>query len=179
MDKDKLKLTSLQREIFALLCMKVGQPLSLREIAKISNVSPTAISKSIPLLEKEKLIKKEEMNNSYRIELNTSNHKVIQYKRVENLRLFYESGLANFMHESFPGRTIILFGSYSLGGDTIKSDIDIAIIGGKEKPIDTSIYDKILERKISLNFYDSFKDIHRHLKDNILNGIVISGGVQL
>lgn len=53
------------------------------------------------------------------------------------------------------GTTVILFGSYSRGDDTINSDIDIAIIGAKERTIKLTKYEKILERKIVINSYDS------------------------
>lgn len=83
-------------------------------------------------------------------------------------------------------KTVILFGSYSRGDDVWineteghKSDIDIAIIGTKGKEIKLTRFDKLLERTIIINFYPSFKEIHKHLRDNILNGILLSGSVDL
>lgn len=100
-------------------------------------------------------------------------------KRVENLRLIYESGLAEYLSEKFPGSAIIMFGSYSFGEDTTGSDIDIAVIGSAKKVLDMEKFSKILERKILLNFYDSIGEISKNLRENILNGIVISGGIKL
>ena len=48
-----------------------------------------------------------------------------------------------------------------------------------EKLIDLTEFDKKLERTISINFYLSFKEIHKNLKENIFNGIVLVGGVEL
>ena len=90
------------------------------------------------------------------------------------------------MYNRFPGGTIILFGSYSHGydvkaGETKEngSDIDIAIVGIKEKKVNLTRFDKLLERTITLNFYNSWRDVHQHLKDSILDGITLSGGVEL
>ena len=47
MDIYKIKWTSLQTEIFSLLCLKAGEKLSQREIAKILEISPTAVANSI------------------------------------------------------------------------------------------------------------------------------------
>jgi len=58
-----------------------------------------------------------------------------------------------------------LFGSYSRGDDTEKSDIDIAIIG-KEKRIDLEMYEKLLEKTIFLHFYDSLDKIDKNLIEN-------------
>ena len=188
MDTYKVKWTRLQASIFRLLCIKAGQEFNLREIAKLLSVSPTAISKALPILEKEELIdiKKSKTMNLVLVSFNRGSEKAIGLKRVENLKTIYESGIINFLENEFPGSTIILFGSYSRGDDASpenleagKSDIDIAIIGSKDKRIDLEKFEKKLEKEININFYDSFNKIHKHLKDNILNGILLSGGIEL
>ncbi len=181
MDIYKLKFTRLQIEIFKLLCIKAGEKLNKRQISKLLKVSPTAIAKSLPLLEKENLVKiiKNKGINFTSIELNRDNQKTMLLKRVENLGFIYKSGLMECLENKFPGGTIILFGSYSRGDDTTTSDIDIAIIGRKDKEVNLTNYEKELQREIRINFYPSFKEIHKHLKENIFNGIVIAGGINL
>jgi len=178
MDIYKLKFTRLQIEIFKLLCIKAGEKLNKRQISKLLKVSPTAIAKSLPLLEKEELITIKKETTLDQVELNRT-QKTMLLKRVENLKYIYQSELKEFLEENFPGTVIVLFGSYSKGEDTLKSDIDIAIIEGKEKNLDLKKYEKILEREIRINFYPSFKEIHKALKENIFNGIVLSGGISL
>ena len=39
--------------------------------------------------------------------------------------------------------------------------------------------EKELGRQININFYNSFKNIHKHLKANLCNGIVLAGGIEL
>lgn len=177
----KLKLTILQQEILSLLFVKAGISLNQRQIANRLEVSPPAIMKALPGLERESLIKLKQDKETKRwsIELNRDHHKVMQLKRVYNLKQIYESGLADFLEKEFAGATIILFGSYSRGEDIINSDIDIAVIGRKDKEIDLTNYEKALERIINLNFYDSFKNIHKYLKENMCNGIIIVGGIEL
>lgn len=181
METIKLKLTRLQSEIFTLLCKKAGSELNQSNIAKELEVSSTAISKAIKLLEKTDIIKikKDKLMNLILISLNRENTKVMQLKRVENLKQTYESGLVEELENKFPGSTIVLFGSFSRGDDTTKSDIDIAIIGAKEKNIDRISFQKLLEREIILNFYPSMKEIHKELRENICNGIVLVGGIEL
>jgi DNA-binding MarR family transcriptional regulator len=137
----KLKFTTLQMEIFRLLCIKSGEKINQRQTAKFLKSSPTAIAKSLPKLEKENLITKEKQKtmNLVLISLNRNNQKTMQLKRAENLRMIYESELNLFLEEENPGATIILFGSFSRGDDTTTSDIDIAVIGRKEKEINLII----------------------------------------
>lgn len=188
MDMYKLKWTRLQAEIFRFLCIRAGQTLNLRGIARSLKVSPTAVSNALIELEKEGLIRVEKSKtmNLLSIEFNRENYKALQLKRVENVKMIYESGLSDFLYNEFPGCTIILFGSYSLGEDAWfsekdgrNSDIDIAIIGTKGKEIDLTRYNKLLERIISINFYKSWNDIHKHLKNNLFNGILLNGGIEL
>ena len=177
----KLKLTLLQQEVLRLLYKRVGKTFNARNIAKALEVSQPAISKALPLLEKEGLIlvTKDKESKRLAIELKRENPLIIGLKRVDNLKQIYESGLWQFLYDGFPGSTVILFGSYSQGEDIITSDIDIAIIGSKQKNINMQNYEKKLERTININYYSSFEEIHKNLRNNILGGILLKGAIQL
>jgi predicted nucleotidyltransferase len=174
-------LTWLQQEILRLFFKYAGEKLNQRQIAKKLNVSQPAVKKALPSLEKQRYIisKKDKETKRWSIELNLDNTKVMQIKRVGNLREIYDSGLVDFLEQNFPGTTIILFGSYSRGEDLINSDIDIAVIGTKPKNIDFSRFEKKFMRKININFYTSFSKIHKSLKENLANGILLNGGFEL
>ncbi len=113
------------------------------------------------------------------VKLNRENELAIDLKRVENLKLIYESGLKNYLSDLFPGSLIILFGSYAFGEDTIDSDIDIAIIGYKGKEVNLKEFEKYLKREIRLNFYENIGKINRELRANLFNGIVLKGRIVL
>jgi predicted nucleotidyltransferase len=153
MDIYKLKFTSLQYEILRFLFIKSGMTFNARTISKSLKVSPTAVGKSLQALQENGLVKvtKDKESKHLSIELNKDNPQVFNMKRVDNLKMIYESNLADFLYNSFPGTTIVLFGSYSYGEDTTKSDIDIAIIGSKTKEIDLTTFEKILERLLYAN----------------------------
>ncbi len=178
MDIYKLKFTILQMEIFRLFCIKTGLKLNQRQIAKLLKVSPTAIAKSIPFLEKEQLIKVAKGATKL-VELNRDSKKTLELKRVENFKLLVETGLIEFLEDFFPGTAIVLFGSYGRGDDISKSDIDIAIIGSKGKKISLAEFEKKLEKEIRINFFEDFREINSNLKSSICNGIVLSGGLEL
>lgn len=177
----KLKLTNLQDEILRLLFTNAGVKLNHRQIAKRLDVSQTAVKKALPELETKSMITSVQDSETKRwsVELNRDNHTITQLKRAENLKMIYETGLVDFLEQKLPGATIILFGSYSRGEDTINSDIDIAVIGRKEKNIDLETYEQMLQRDIIINYYDDFSSIHTTLKENLFNGIVLRGAVEL
>jgi predicted nucleotidyltransferase len=176
----ELGLSLLQQRIMRLLFIKVGSSVNMNRIAQILKVSQPAVLKSIPLLKQKGWITANQDKDSSRwsIELNRENKQLIGLKRVDNLKQIYESELIQELYSLYPGATVILFGSYAHGEDTTNSDIDLAVIGGKEKKID-SRFDKLLERNIIVNYYKHFKVINPNLLSNILNGITLKGAVDI
>jgi predicted nucleotidyltransferase/biotin operon repressor len=177
----KLKFTKLQQEILRFLFVKNGMSFNQRALSKNLKISPTAVAKSIKLLIKEGLIdmKKNKESKTTSIKLNTENSYVFDLKRAENLKMLYESGITGYLSEEYPEATIILFGSFSFGEDTINSDIDIAVIGSKDNHLNLEKFEKIFGRKIYLQFYPTFKDIQKNLKENLYNGILLKGGIRI
>ncbi len=179
MDTISLHWTALQHDIFSILCIHAGKKLSQREIAKMINASPTAVGNSLKKMSKENMVIIEKNKTINFVSLNRDDRRTIELKRVENLKNIYFSSLSDYLYQELPATTIIVFGSYSRGEDTHTSDIDIAVIGRKQKQVDLKKFEEKLGREISLNFYDTWKSIHTHLKNNILNGILLHGGIEL
>lgn len=177
----KLKFTRLQNEVFRVLCIKVGKTLNQRALAKTLGVSPTAIAKSLKNMGKEGLIKieKSKTMNLTSIQFNRDNPLAISFKRIENLKQILESGIMDFLEEKLTGCVIVLFGSYSTGEDKYDSDIDIAVIGSKEKEIELERFDKLFERKIYIHYYESINKIDRNLRQSIINGITLQGIIEI
>ena len=179
MDIYKLNFTILELELFSYLAIRAGDKFSQRELSQILKVSPTAIANAVKNLENKELINVEKTKTINFIRFNRDNQKAVDLKKIENLKNLYISKFVGFLDEQLAGSTIILFGSYAKGEDTINSDIDIAVIGRKTKFLEMTNFEKMLFRKININFYNSWQDVTKHLKNNILNGITLSGGIDL
>lgn len=149
----------------------------IREISRILNISAPSISKAIKQLQKDNMVI---LNKRviYEVKANIENPKFKQMKIVYNLGKIYSSGLFDYLYDNFYLSTIVLFGSYSKGEDTERSDIDIAIIGSNEKQIKIEDYEKKLNRRINIDFID-FSKLKIELKESIINGIVLSGYIRL
>ena len=177
----KLELTILQQKVLRFLFIHAGESFTARAISKSLGVSQPGLSKSLPGLKKIGFVNvlKDRESKRLTIKLNRDSQLAIGIKRADNLMQIYESGIVSFLEEYLPGATIILFGSYSRGDDTNVSDIDIAVIGRKEKEVDTTIYERVLQRKINLQFYSSMSSVQKELRENLCNGIIIAGSVEL
>jgi len=178
MDYSKVKFTHLQEKILNELFRNPTTQFYGKEMAEKLNVSKTAISYAVRDLAKMDLIKLEK-KFLLSIKLNRENKETFDLKRLYNLKNIYFSNLINNLSDKLPGATIVLFGSYAFGEDTEDSDIDIAIIGYKEKSIDTTKEEKNMKRKIQLHFFEEFDKIKENLKENIINGIVLKGHIKL
>jgi len=172
---DILACPSLRESLFRLLCIKTGEKQNQRQLAKRLKVSPTAVGTIVKRLKKEGIVATERLGtmNLTLVELSRDPITTAR-KRCENLRMLSDAGLATHLQETYPGTTIVLFGSYARGEDTVRSDIDIAIIGAK-KQIDTTVFEKLLERRVQIHLFADLKEIESHLRTNLYNGIVLHG----
>lgn len=178
MDILKQEFTILEQKIFIYLSLRSGEKFSQRELSILLNVSPTAIAKSLTKLKEENYIKIEKVKNINLVYFNRDNKEAINIKRCENLKKIYTSKLQSYLKEELAGSTIILFGSYAKGEDYKNSDIDIAVIGRDKKELKLTMFETKLFRKININYYKKLEEIHKNLRNNIINGIVLSGGLE-
>lgn len=175
-----LSFTPLQNKLFRLLCIRAGEQLNQRTIAKALGATPAGVAKALTKLQEHHLahVKKQGTMNLNLVTLER-NQATMQLKKLENLKQLYEINLVQHLEEHYPGTTIILFGSYARGEDTITSDIDIAIEGTKNSGTDLTAFEKKLERKINIMTYNTMKNIHKELRENLCNGIVLAGSITL
>ena len=166
-----------KEQIMNIIFTNPNNEYHIRQISRMTKISPKTIAKNVKNLEEQGLItiNKEVTHN---IKANLENDKFKQMKRVHNLKNMYESGLFVYLKEQFSLATIILYGSYSLGEDAEKSDIDIAILDAKEIKLNLQNYEKQLSRPINIEFVNLDKAT-KELKSNILNGIVLQGHIEI
>ncbi len=149
----------------------------VRKVAKTLNLSPSTATKYLDSLEREELImKKEEYNhNIYRANIGSENYK--HAKTFFNIEKLNESGLLEFLDREYNNpEAIILYGSYALGEDGSKSDIDIAIITTLKKNIELNNFENKLKKKIQILELTN-KEVHKnkHIGNKLINGIILRG----
>ncbi|MEK6909382.1 MAG: nucleotidyltransferase domain-containing protein [Nanoarchaeota archaeon] len=178
MDWNKLKFTKLENNILEFLFRNPTTIFNGKDLSTKLKVSQTAISKSVKNLSRIELldVKKRILLS---IKLNREDKDIFSLKRIFNLKEMYASGLIKKLSTEFPGSAIVLFGSYSYGEDTEESDIDIAVIGYMEKDINLKGFEAKLQREIQIHFFKKNEDIHKNLKENIINGIILDGALSL
>jgi predicted nucleotidyltransferase len=147
----------------------------IREISKKINLAHTSVRKNIKDLIKDRMILKKKSKPFDGYVANLENEMFLFYKRVYNLYSIYD--LRNFLIESLSPKAIVLFGSYATGRDREESDIDILIISKTNKILNVSKFEKGLQREINIICVNSLNKIDKPLKEKIINGISIYGGI--
>src|SRR3989344_7235305 len=150
----------------------------LRELSRMSEISPPSVMNYLRKFEKEELIKsfKKREVPFYKAEID--NDRFREYKKISILFEIDNSGLADFLWHEISPKAIILYGSYAKGESTENSDLDLFVVG-KEKKINLSKYEERLGLKIHLFFEGDLKKIPKELKNNLVNGIVLKGYLRL
>lgn len=148
---------------------------TVREIARKTGMSPTWISKISRELAKADLVTIKEETTSKKISAKKG-QTFIRKKRVFNLDSVYGSGVVDKLAEEYAHPdAIVLFGSYSKGEDTEKSDIDIAIISQRKKAeVSLKAYEKKLERQIHVVIV-SPEETTKEFGMTLANGVVLYG----
>ena len=131
------------------------------------------------------LIKIERLTKIWRVKANQENWMFKRAKIVYNLNFIYQSGLVEFLNQSYNNpKAIILFGSFRKGEDTSSSDIDIAIESDVAKDYKVlglmalSDFEKVIGRSIQIHEFNR-KSIDDGLFNNIANGIVLMGFLEV
>ena len=150
----------------------------LMDISKNIGLAHTSVKKNLDKLIKigliiESIEKRGKRGFPY-YEANKDNKIFRKYKSIYNIYSILESGLIDFIEEKLTPKSIVLFGSYQRGEDIENSDIDLFIECKKEK-LDIMMFEKKLKRKIELHFKENFISYSKELKNNIINGIILSG----
>ena len=146
----------------------------IREIARLTQLSPNTILNITKHLEKQEFIKKEKKKHIVELYADI-NERFKQLKRVVNFRRILESGLIEFLNDKFSPEAICVMGSYSRGRDIKDSDIDIVVISKKDySSVSLINFEKKLNRKIHL-IVTYYNKISKEFYINLINGIVLCG----
>jgi predicted nucleotidyltransferase len=135
------------------------KPFTIREIAKKTNIPKSTVQKYLQEI-------KREMKDS-------------ELFKIEKIHFYiekiFETGLIRYLEDTLRSSCIILFGSFRKGESVKDSDIDLFIETATKKVIDLSKFEKKLKHKINIIDEPDIKKIPLRLKNNIINGIKLSG----
>lgn len=153
----------------------------LKDISRRTKIAHTSIAKNLERLRKENLIEKrvdKKGSRDYPVYFAKQNDEFRFQKKMLNIMQLHESRLLAHLKDHYAPAAIIVFGSYSHGEDTEESDIDIYVQAAPKKT-DLRRYERMLGRKIQLHESEDFGRYPEELKNNILNGVILQGYLEI
>jgi predicted nucleotidyltransferase len=147
--------------------------LRLRELCRLSKISPPSTTNYLKKLQKDNLIRKYVKRDIPYYQAERDNDDFTFYKKISIQYELHKSGLINHIWDAVSPCAIILYGSASKGEDTEDSDIDI-FLTGKIKIPDVKKYEKILKKSIHI-LSEKLDEVSEELRSNLINGIVLKG----
>ncbi len=150
----------------------------IREIARLTGLSPAGVIKIIKKLKKEKLLTSQKTETTEEIKPDLEGNFLIK-KRLYNIYSLYDSELMEFLKKYYEyPKAIILFGSYCNGIDNEKGDIDIGLFTTEKPMPDVNEFEKKLARKLNIHVL-KVDDISKEFKNSLANGITLEGFIEL
>lgn len=151
----------------------------LREISRKVRLAPPSVKSYLQELRKGMLItQKKDRNGNPHYYARRDEDLFKFYRRLDIIQRIKCTGLLQGLQERCLPTAIILFGSAARGEDTESGDVDI-YVGSKKVEINLKKFEKELRRKVNLLFEEDFHKLSKELKNNILNGIILSGYVKV
>ncbi len=156
----------------------------IREIAKVTRISHTAVRRYLKKLEKEEFLIKKPTKPYPTFSANLSSKKYLNLKLFYNLEKIRESGIVESLEHKLSYPTIVLFGSFAKALDDENSDVDICVLTDANANLDLKDFEKEIERPVSLHIFnrkkwDESKEKNPDMINNICNGIVLSGQIEV
>ncbi len=158
---------------------------NLREVARLTELNPMTASKYLGRLVKDGVINKKSERNYILFSADTESISFRDMKKYYNVKKLRSSGLVDFLENElgYPD-VIILFGSFAKAENTSESDIDLFVLSGSKKKLDLSEFESKLGAEIQLfkhsrKEFETMKRSNKELLNNILNGIILSGFLEV
>ncbi len=154
--------------------------LRVRQIEKNLDLPLPSVIKYCKELASEGILKIIKISGVVFYAADRTNENYALEKKFFNIKQLYDSGFVKYVREELHNPTIIVFGSYAKGEDIEESDIDIYVETLSEKQITLKKFEKKLKRKIQIFRFKNMREIkNKHLANNILNGFVLNGFIEV
>jgi len=110
-----------------------GREFNVREVARISKITPATASKRLKELKGKGILRhrKERILDLYKADLESDEYRDL--KVYYTIRKIKQSGFIETLNQLYLKPTIVLFGSASTGFDTETSDIDLLVLTETKK----------------------------------------------
>ncbi len=153
----------------------------MRQIAKLADVSPSTAKRFLDFYSENMFLIKSRKANLVLFKANLENLS-FRYMKLSYF-MMQAKPLTDFLKNTYPNSSIVLYGSCARGEDDPESDVDLLIVGRKTEQFDLHRFEKRLKRKVTILIYTPHEWKEKAKKDNafyeriLIDGIVLQGNL--
>lgn len=168
-----------EQKILNLFFYDIMGKFQIRGIGRITGLDTKTVMKYLKKLIQKKIIVRSKKRGGFPYyEANRCSPVYHHKKSIAALEKIYESGIIEDLEKELNPKVMVLYGSIRKGTYHPKSDIDI-FVQAKYKSLDLYEFEQKFGHKVHLLFEEDLKNLSKGLLQNIYNGIVISGVLEL
>lgn len=153
------------------------EDIHVRGLSEQIDLPYSTVRRALQSLEEKELLEADE--KSKMTFYSPTGEKFRKAKKIINLEKIENSGLAEYIDEELRPEAVVLFGSYLEGRDDSESDIDIAVIGGREGKPELEKFGEKLERKIQVVQIENPKEEVPEFRNTLANGYLLQGYLEV
>jgi len=169
-----MKTKNIKNKITEYFFLNPTARLRVRQIERIVKVPLPSAIRYTKELEKEGILKSTKIAGITVYSADRTSEKFLIEKKLFNIRQLFP--LVTLLKSECSA--IAVFGSHSKGEDVENSDIDL-YLETAAKP-DVSKFEKELKKRIHIFRYKKIQDVeNKQLANNIMNGIILSGFIEV
>ncbi len=151
----------------------------VRELSRITKADTKTVMKYLQDFTKRKIIVKTTEKGKFpHYEANRLSS-IYRYEKSELMvRKIITSGLIEFIEKKIQPKAIVLFGSVQKGTYHQESDVDLFVQTDYQQ-LDLSKFNRRISQKVQLFFEKDLRKLSKGLLENIYNGLVLSGKLEV
>lgn len=169
------KLTKTGEEVLNHFFRNPADEVHIRGLADTIDKPYSSVRNALQELEEHGFVEKREESKMVFYTADQDSDRFRRRKQLHNLQVLYDSRVVGALEERFRPDAIVLFGSYLQGTDRADSDIDLAIVNGRDTAIDLDTYETELGRTIHLVHVEDTRNEEPEFRNTLANGHVLSG----
>ncbi len=151
----------------------------VRELSRIVHLDTKTVMKYLKDFVKNKLVIKRKSKGKYSFYEANRLSRLFRYEKSEILvKKILKSGLIDFLEKELSPKVIVLFGSVRKGTYHKSSDVDL-FVQTDYKRLDLRKFNKQIGFEVKLFFEKNIKKLSKGLIENIYDGLVISGKLEV
>lgn len=151
----------------------------VRELARITKSDTKTVMKYLQELIRRKIVVKKKEKGSYPYYEADRFSYIYRHEKSEVLvKKILESGVIDFLEKDISPKVIVLFGSVQKGTYHKESDVDL-FIQAEYKQLDLSKFNKKIGHHVQIFFEKDLKKLSKGLLENIYNGLVLEGRLEV